>query len=133
MGPLRRGLILALLLPSPAFAEVCDKVRPGWDGTAVGPLQEALYLFMTPPALFLIVTSLLVIRLRHQWGALAVVVLWTILITLVTMADPTGLQEMARIEGCMGSPTLFIGIVAAICGGMIVYTAPRSERPDQPD
>ena len=133
MGPLRRGLILTLLAPGAAQADVCADLRPGWDGSAVGPIQEALYLFVTPLSLFLILTSLLVLRFRHQWGALAVVVGWTVLVSIVAMADPTGLQEIARAEGCMGSPALFIGIVAAICGGMIIYTAPRSQRPDQPD
>ena len=33
-------------------------------------------------------------------------------------------------EGCIGSPTLFIGVVAAICVAMILYTAPRAERAD---
>jgi hypothetical protein len=27
-------------------------------------------------------------------------------------------------EGCVGSPALFIGIIAAICVGTIFYTAP---------
>ncbi|MEP4197146.1 MAG: hypothetical protein ABJL99_16090 [Aliishimia sp.] len=128
MGSLRRGLILACLTPSALWAEVCDKARPAWDGNTVSAWQEAVFLFSTLPALVLIVASMLAIRFRHQWGALVVVVLWTLLVTMVSMADPTGIQKLAAAEGCVGSPALFIGVVAAICGGMILYTVPRAKR-----
>jgi len=122
--------LLAATLPATAWAEVCDKARPAWDGTPVSAWQETIFLLSTIPALVLIVASLLAIRFRHQWGALVVVVLWTILVTMISMADPTGLQKRAAAEGCVGSPALFIGLVAAICVGMILYTAPRPSRPD---
>ncbi len=121
---------LSVLLPAPAFAEVCDKMRPAWDGLPVSAWQEALFLFTTVPSLVLLLATALAVRFRHQWGALIVVVLWTILITMVTMADPTGLQDIAKNEGCVGQPTLFIALVAAICGAMILYTAPRKAKPD---
>lgn len=134
MGPLRGGLTLALSFTGTgALAQACETLRPDWEGAPVTLWQEALYLFSTPPALVLILASLIVIRLRHAWGALIVVVLWSLLTTLISMADPTGLQNLARAEGCMGSPALFIVIVAAICVGMILYTAPRKERPDRPE
>ena len=125
MGSLRRGLTLAALAPSAAWAEVCDKTRPNWDGTPVSMMGEAIFLFSTPAALILVLGSLLAIRFRHQWGALIMVVLWTLLISLVAMGDPTGMREFELAEGCVGSPTLFIGLVAAICIGMILYTTPR--------
>lgn len=130
MGPLRRGLALALLLgPAPAWAEVCDKSRPNWDGTPASAVDEALFLFSTPASLVLLICTLVVIRFRHQWGALAVVVLWTLLVSVIAMADPTGLRVSEIAEGCAGSSTLFIALVAAICGGMILYTSRRPERP----
>lgn len=132
MGPLRRGLMLALL-PGAAAAEVCETTRPGWDGTPVGPVQEAVFLFSTPFSLALILASLLAIRFRYQWGALAVVVLWTVVVTMVSMADPTGVRDLAIAEGCAGSATLFIGLVAAICVGMILYTTPRTGGNNDPD
>jgi uncharacterized integral membrane protein len=125
MGSLRRGLILAALAPAPAWAEVCDKTRPNWDGTPVSAVDEAIFLFSTPAALVLVLGTLLAIRFRHQWGALIMVILWTLLISLVAMGDPTGMREFELTEGCVGSPTLFIGLVAAICIGMILYTTPR--------
>lgn len=132
MGSLRRGVMLALL-PSTALADVCSNTRPGWDGVPVSLVQEAIFLFSTPFSLALILASLLAIRFRHQWGALVVVVLWTIVVTMVTMADPTGVRDVAISEGCVGSPTLFIGIVAAICVGMMLYTSPGKAPDSNPD
>lgn len=123
MGSLRRGLILALL-PGASWAEVCDKERPGWDGVPVSMLGETLTLLMTPGALVLLVATALVIRLRHQNGGLIVVLGWTGLLTLLTMVDTDGLRASAMTEGCIGSPALFIGLVIAICAGIVLYTAP---------
>ena len=130
MGPLRRGLIfLIFCAPSAAFAEVCDKVRPTWTpGTQATGWSELIALMGTPPSLILLVLSALAIRFRHQWGALVVVVLWAIWVSLVAMSAPDEIRQMAINEGCIGSPALFIAAVAAICGGMILYTAPRSTR-----
>ena len=130
MGPLRRGLILAsfLLMPGVASAEVCDRTRPNWDGTPVSAMQEAIFLFATPATLLLVVASLAALRFRHQWGALVVVVLWTLLVSLIALGNPTGVRPQEIAEGCVGSPALFIGVVAAICVGMIFYTTPRQGR-----
>ena len=127
MGPLRGGLILALL-PAGAIAQTCAQTRPTWDGTPVSALDEALFLAATPAALVLLLASLLALRFRHQWGALIVVVLWTLFISLIAMGDPTGLRAEEIAEGCIGSPALFIGLVAAICVAMILYTTPRQSR-----
>lgn len=128
MGPFRRGVALALALPNAAWSEACNKTRPDWDGSAVSALDEALYLAATPATLVLILGSMIAVRFRHQWGALAVVVLWTLLVSMVAMGDPTGLRAQEIAEGCIGSPALFIAAVAAICVGMIIYTTPKRER-----
>lgn len=130
MGPVRGGLI-ATLLPGAAWAEVCDKVRPGWDGTSVTMVGEALVQFMTIPSLALLLASAIAIRFRSQWGAAAVVVLWTIWVSVVAFLDTTGgIRDAAIIEGCIGAPVLFIVAVAAICTGMIIYTFPPPRRED---
>lgn len=128
---LARSLIAlaCIAAPLPALAEVCDKERPNWDGLPVSGLAEALSLFSSPAGLVLLAASALVIRFRNQWAALITMLLWTGLISVITMIDPTGINEAARAEGCTGSATLFIIAVAAICGAMILYTAPRSSRP----
>jgi len=128
MGSLRRGLTLALLAPTTAFAEVCAQTRPGWDGTPVSTGQEAWLLLQTPATLILVFASLLAIRLRHQWIALGTVVLWTLLVSFIAMGNPTGVRPAEIAEGCVGSPALFIGVVAAICVAMIFYTTPRQDR-----
>ena len=121
--------LLCVIAPLPALAEVCDKERPNWDGLPVSGLHEAMTLFSSPAGLVLLAASALALRFRNQWGALIVVLLWTGLISVVTMVDPNGINTAARAEGCVGSATLFIVAVAAICVGMILYTAPRTSRP----
>lgn len=125
MGPLRRGLILAAL-PGSALAETCALQRPNWDGGPVSAIEEAIQLTSSPITLILIVLTLLVFRFRSQWGGVAIVVLWTILVSMITMMDPTGTRASGMAEGCIGSPTLFIAAVAAICVATILYTAPRN-------
>ncbi len=117
-------------MPGAAWAEVCDKERPGWDGVAQDGIGEAIALFSTAPSLILLLSTALVIRFRSKWGALGVAVLWTILVSLMSFSDIGEIRKLAIAEGCIGSPTLFIAIVAAICVTMILYTAPRAERAD---
>ncbi|MEM8654668.1 MAG: hypothetical protein AAGF36_07965 [Pseudomonadota bacterium] len=117
-------------MPSAAWAEVCDKARPGWDGETVGMVGEAANLFLSPAGLALLLLSLIALRFRHQWIGLAAVILWTVFITAVTMADPTALRPQAMAEGCVGPPTLFIVAVAAICVGIVLYTKPRTSGAD---
>lgn len=113
-------------LPGMAQAEVCSTLRPDWDGTPASALSEAFMLTASPLTLLLIGLTFLALRFRSQWGGVAVVVLWTGLVSIITMLDPTGTRTPAMAEGCIGSPTLFIAAVTAICVATIIYTAPRS-------
>lgn len=126
MGPLRRGLILAALLTLPTLAhasEVCANVRPDWDGGPVSAWQEAILLFGSPASLILLFASALVLRFRSAWGALAVFVAWSFLVSAFTIYDPTGGQRLAAAEeGCIGSPTIYVAIVLAISVGLLLYT-----------
>lgn len=136
MGSFRRRLTALLAFaPSGALAQTCSDMRPGWDGAPVGAVAEAVQLFMTPGALVLILASAIALRMRSQWGVLAVVIGWTIIVSLLTLYDTgDGARALARTEGCVGSPTLFILVVAAICGAMILMTAPRiGAEPDPGD
>ena len=133
MGPLRGGLILSLL-PGAAWPEVCDKMRPGWDpGTQATAWSELIHLASSPAALVLFALTALVLRFRSQWGGLAIVVLWTLLISLPMFLDDGGISAAGMAEGCIGSPTLFIALVAAICVATILYTAPRPRDGDKPE
>lgn len=122
MGPVRGGVILALL-PGAAYAQTCAVQRPDWDGAPVTAIQEAAFLAASPAALVLFLGTIAAVRFKSQWGALAVVLGWTTFVTFLTMLAPAS-REVAMAEGCVGSPALFIGIIAAICVGMIFYTAP---------
>lgn len=128
MGPVRRGLILSLL-PGAAWAEVCDKERPNWvPGTEATAWTEMIGLFSAPPSLVLLVVTALVVRFRSMWGGVLVMVLWTGLVSLLVFSEPDEVRLQAVKEGCIGSPTLFIAVVAAICVATILYTAPRTDK-----
>ena len=133
MGSLRRQLSVAaasLLTPAgPAFAATCAQMRPNWvPGVPASAWDELIALMSTPPSLVLILASLLAIRFGHQWGALIVVLGWTVWVSFVAMSTPDPDRLAAMQEGCIGSPTLFIAAVAAICVGMILYTTRRAAR-----
>lgn len=134
MGPFRRRLITAIVMlcPAPAWAEVCDKQRPGWDGTPVGAWGELLYLMQTPLVLLLIAATALVLRLRSEKGGLAVVVGWSIATYLMTgQGQGDAVDNAAISEGCIGSPVLFIAVAVALSIGVVLYTAPLPRRKKQ--
>ncbi len=129
MGPLRRGLIFALPMAAtgaPAWAETCDEMRPGWDGTPVSAVGELLFLAQSPIVLILFLLTAVAVRFRSEWGGLAVVVGWSIVTFLVTRWG--GGQTDAATEGCVGSPALFIAVAAALSIGVVLYTAPLGKR-----
>ena len=126
MGPVRGGVILTLL-PGAAWAQSCAEQRPTWDGAPVTAVQEALFLAGSPAALVLFLASAVAFRFKSQWGSLAVVLAWTAFVTFLTMLAPAS-RKAAFAEGCVGSPALFIGVIAAICVVMIFFTAPSSKR-----
>lgn len=131
MGSFRRqlGAATLMLAASPSYAEVCAQMRPNWTpGAPASAWDELIALMSTPPSLVLILASLIAIRFAHQWGALIVVLLWTLWVSLVAMSSPDAARLAALQEGCIGSPTLFIAAVAAICVGMILYTTRRAAR-----
>lgn len=133
MGSFRRGVILACL-PTPALAEACDKIRPGWDGGTVGPVAEAITLFSSPIALAFLLGTALVFRFRSSKGALALCLAWSFLVTATTFLDPTGgVRTQAAAEGCVGSPWLFIAVVGALSVGMILYTGKPTPTETSPD
>lgn len=126
MGSIRRRLATAFLflVPTSAAAEVCDKVRPFWSGGEATALGEAVALFATPPALILILVTLVSLRFRSTWGGLTAIIGWSTLLTFLVTRTPTQIENLAIEEGCIGPNTLFIVAVVAICVGTVLYTAP---------
>lgn len=131
MGPVRRRLIIAgaLLGPAPAWADVCETVRPGWDGETVTAMGELLLLFQTPLVLLLLLGTALAVRFRHELGGVVVVVGWSIATYVATgWGNADGIREAALAEGCVGSPALFITVAVAVAIGVVLYTAPITRR-----
>jgi len=115
--------------PTPALADACAQVRPRWQpGTEVTLLSETLALATTPVSLALILASVICLRFRLQWATLGVVVAWTAWVSVLAFLPPGETRARAIAEGCVGSPALFIGLVAAICVAMILYTSPRGDQ-----
>lgn len=136
MGPLRRGLISTAILlgtaPLAAYAQtsVCSSLRPNWEaGTTATVVDELVALMSTPPSLILLVATALVVRLRHQWGALVVVLAWTVWMSTLTLGTPAPLTLQAMAEGCIGSSSLFITTVIALCVATILYTTRGAKKP----
>lgn len=132
LGKLPRATALCLavaLFPQAALAEVCNKARPLWN-PAEGPasaLDEALHFAASPVSVVLLLATAVALRFRSPWGGLAAVCGWSALVFSIVFGDArdlTGVGPLARAEGCIGSPALFIALVAAICVGTVVYTAP---------
>lgn len=121
MGPLRGGLILSLLA-SPAFAEVCDKERPDWDGIPATQVSEAIYLFTRPISLFLLAALATSVIVRHALGTAIAVLLWGFYITALVWPDATGITASALREGCQAPPSLFIAIASALCVAAVLFT-----------
>lgn len=112
---------------------VCAQVRPDWDGGPVSAWSEAILLFGSPISLALLLCTALVLRFRTAWGGLIVFVAWSFAVSAVTFFDPTGgLRAAATAEGCIGSPTLFIALVAAIGIGTLLYTGRPKDNEDAP-
>ena len=122
----KRLLAPLLILPSPAVAQSCADLRPGWDGAPVSAFSEALLLFSTPLSLILLLATAIVLRLRSNWGALGIAIGWSLQVYLVTFVLP---PDAARAEGCVGSPVLFILAAAVLAVGAVIYTGP----PPKPD
>ncbi|WP_425039789.1 hypothetical protein [Primorskyibacter sp. S187A] len=115
-------------LPTVLRAEVCDKERPGWDGTPATMLSEAIGLFSSPMGLFLSAALVVAVLFRHALGVTIVSVLWAFFVYALIAPDPTGIQQQAIIEGCIAQPTLFIGLSTAICAAAVYYTMRREPR-----
>lgn len=136
MKHLRAAIAFLIFLSGMAQAEVCDTMRSHLDlasGARANLWTELIALSLNPVTLVLLALSIFVTWKRHANGALAVVLGWSMLVSMIVFwgdDDASGLQEMARAEGCIGSPALFIALVIAICAAMIFYTAPNRARPE---
>jgi acyl carrier protein len=122
--------IIALLVASPAFAEVCDKVRPTWKPSSGSINQfEELYYFFTSPLgiglLFLIAATYFV---KRRWlsvlcGTLIVLTAALIAANWFWLGDD--IIYAAHQEGCRASPLVTIGVLALLSIWFFKYGRPR--------
>jgi hypothetical protein len=116
MGPFRRQLALFIATATPAMAEVCDKTRPGWapDDGPLGIWGEVL-VFVTTPALLVIIIALIAGWYFRQHLLLSAVMLAAVVFAVpqYVPVNPE-LVAAAQAEGCMGPPTLVIGLLGLI-------------------
>lgn len=127
------ALALVVAMATPALAGVCEAERPFWSpGSPATALDEFVHLALSPASIILLLLTAIVVRFRNQWGGLAVLVLWSLLVSVLAFGwgpqSRADVLQSARLEGCIGSPVLFIGLVAVICLAMILYTTPQQRR-----
>ena len=125
-----RATAALIVLGTPALAEVCDKVRPGWDPSdgPIGPVGEAIHLATSPPGLVLIALLAATFVLRNWALAGGTAIAALALVALIEM-DWRGLIDgsmvaYATAEGCKASPTLF-SAVAILLAGLGLWLAVR--------
>jgi hypothetical protein len=121
-------VVFLALLPAKTRAETCATLRPDWNGDPATQLSEAIGLFLSPAGLFLGAALAVAVLFRHPMGTCLVALLWSVFITFLVMPDASGQTAMARAEGCLASPTLFIGLSTAICALAVYYTFRRDPR-----
>lgn len=120
------------LFPNAAFAEVCDKMRPGWAPSQgqVSQFDDVVFFFSTSPFMLtcagLIVVSLL---LRNRWMCFL-----SALVSLVFAAGRAGewvfewngtVHKGAIAEGCMAPPYLLIAVFLFAFGACLVVALKR--------
>lgn len=103
---------MPVIAPStPAWAEVCDKVRPKWDPED-GPVSQMgdLALFvLEPTGLVLLILVIAAGVLRIRWVTAIVVTLLVAIVALDVSAwvvEPSDVIKSALSEGCVTMPVL---------------------------
>ncbi|WP_420335929.1 hypothetical protein [Roseibium sp.] len=120
------------LFPNAAFAEVCDKIRPGWD-ISHGPVSQVdnvVFFFSASPATIvfvgLIVISLL---LRNRWmcliSALVSIALATVLMLDWVFEWGGKITESGIAEGCVVPPYLLTVVFLFAFGACLVVALKR--------
>ena len=118
MGSVRRRLIaLALLTPQAAWAEVCDKTRPGWtlDQGPVTGGAETLYILASPVGLGLVALMVLALVFPRRWLALLAALPALALAGLLGVSRQSDIAALAMKAGCIGSaiPAVVLLVLAA--------------------
>jgi len=60
-------LLSILFYSNSAYAEVCDKVRPNWNGGAINQLDE-MYFILTTPIGYILVSLIIIAMVVRKFG-----------------------------------------------------------------
>ncbi len=129
MGPLRRGLILALL-PAPAMADVCEQLRPMWspDKGTVNIWTEAAYVFANPMLFVMLLIVLMGSFYRHIAWQMAGIISASFVLLLVSTRlwakDPNGIWALGQAEGCIAPPI----VPTVFAAGVMLFALIRAVR-----
>ena len=92
------------------MAEVCDKVRPGWDPASgpVSQIDELVHFALSPLGLLAALFFIGALILRRTWGYIGGTIALIGIAALIFAGwfDPTGITQAATREGCVTLPAL---------------------------
>lgn len=94
----------ATAFATPALAEVCDDLRPNWDGKELSPLNELPYFLLSPLGVGLLCLWLWAWYRAKKWVAypVAIVTCLALLNMILETAVIDPIMEAIQV-GCMGS------------------------------
>ena len=116
MGPVRRQLTLALLLPTTALAEVCDKTSPSWAGLRLTSWDEVSGFRLSIPGAILFGLALLAIFSRQRWFLVLMSATLALTIPAIYLLRAPPLLSMIQVEGCLGPQGLKFASLALLSG-----------------
>jgi len=119
-----RGRLSALLaaLPLPAWAEVCDKIRPDWDsaGGPVSAVAEMGYILASPVGLVLLGLVIVAMVWPRRWLAAVVALPLLALAGLLFLARGAEVAALAMQEGCIGGIGPTVGLLVLLAAAVLV-------------
>jgi hypothetical protein len=117
MGPVRRQLIAYGLMVSPAMAGICETARPRYQAV-VGPVTmfgELVHFLLWGGGWALVLGVIAGFYFRKAIVLSAVLLVSLIMaVPYIWPLDPVN-RQLAMTEGCVGAPTLVIGVLGAVC------------------
>jgi hypothetical protein len=139
---MRQSLLFLFWLTTaaPAFAEVCDKVRPAWDPTD-GPVSQfddlVLTFFVEPFGLFIFALVAVTVLLRKPLlTAFSIFFLmFPAVLDIIDWSPPDTVWSAAISEGCVTSSPILVRIVLIVIAAILAavtygrWLSPRKSPP----
>ena len=119
----------------PAWAEVCDKARPLWDGGKVNQVQELFFVLATPLGLGAITLVVLAVLVRKTGLSLLVALALSLLSAIILVdwvSSDDGVADVLRSayrEGCIGAPYFTAAVFVTMAASLLIFA--RTKRATQ--